>query len=256
MGPPLFSDGNFARDGLRSNALDLLQWGRRFSATETMSHDLPCRPSARSLQWGRRFSATETCDSLFETHTSSSASMGPPLFSDGNAVQHIHWRSREEGLQWGRRFSATETGSPSEKMRLTSAGLQWGRRFSATETRMRFCDSARSLGLLQWGRRFSATETKVVVVGLSAHNDASMGPPLFSDGNNDEIVIHSSSKHASMGPPLFSDGNHVQARGVEIVVNASMGPPLFSDGNRPPPKSFERHELQPGLRGVPRGSIF
>ena len=37
------------------------------------------------------------------------ASMGPPLFSDGDGRQAVECINRKEALQWGRRSSATET---------------------------------------------------------------------------------------------------------------------------------------------------
>ncbi len=59
MGPSLFSDGNRAR---------------RIVTT----------PSSTVLQWGRRYSATEILSAGSNHHRRSTASMGPSLFSDGN----------------------------------------------------------------------------------------------------------------------------------------------------------------------------
>src|SRR5579883_593726 len=82
MGPPFLNGGNLLSCELL-DALELLQWGRRFSTAET-AMILSAPPSSRSLQWGRRFSTAET-------------------------------RTRRGGvgvgasLQWGRRFSTAET---------------------------------------------------------------------------------------------------------------------------------------------------
>ena len=85
----------------------------------------------------------------------------------------------------------------------------------------------------------------------------SMGPPPFSDGNDDgwilrsAIVWHLQWGHRlsametcrsrrvtsgyqlpSMGPPPFGDGNVLSpSLGVASIVSASMGPPPFGDGN-------------------------
>ena len=46
-------------------------------------------------------------------------------------------------------------------------------------------------------------------------------------------IVATLTKNASMGPPLFSDGNtQCSQPGLQLVRRASMGPPLFSDGNR------------------------
>ncbi len=59
MGPPLFSDGNERNSCVSVYARFQLQWGRRFSATETRKPGAVPIVSV-ALQWGRRFSATET----------------------------------------------------------------------------------------------------------------------------------------------------------------------------------------------------
>ncbi len=60
MGPPLFSDGNISLPMPLQGENVRLQWGRRFSATETSWHYSGTFFAVRALQWGRRFSATET----------------------------------------------------------------------------------------------------------------------------------------------------------------------------------------------------
>ena len=155
MGPPLFSDGNPRHASLIASQPVALQWGRRSSATETTgTADVAAVTSL--LQWGRRSSATETA----------TASMMRPVIVK---------------LQWGRRSSATETSSRMVNSS-ASCSLQWGRRSSATETRFPplFQQFTREL---QWGRRSSATETRDDDAVPDHDFLASMGPPLFSDGN-------------------------------------------------------------------------
>ena len=61
------------------------------------------------------------------------ASMGPPLFSDGDACRILLVENDLKQLQWGRRSSATETNHIA-RMDAEIGKLQWGRRSSATET--------------------------------------------------------------------------------------------------------------------------
>ncbi len=85
---------------------------------------------------------------------------------------------------------------------------------------------------LQWGRRFSATETLATATGETASprfNGAAafQRRKLPSRGTSAGTIIV-----ASMGPPLFSDGNFLCRTGQATPADdASMGPPLFSDGN-------------------------
>ena len=110
----------------------VLQWGRRFAATETCDTDIGDL-SPYWLQWGRRFAATETGGF-------------PPC-----------GMLKLNRLQWGRRFAATETCTMSAKT-IRQNQLQWGRRFAATETATG-CSVRPGTERLQWGRRFAATET-------------------------------------------------------------------------------------------------
>ena len=151
----------------------MLQWGRRFSPTETPDQRYKCVPALRrfngavgfrlrrlyvtderyfignGLQWGRRFSPTETRPS---------------------PAGHIsQW-----GLQWGRRFSPTET-PRNTKRSWRLLALQWGRRFSPTETILT-ARGAMPTSTLQWGRRFSPTETDGNRPGTRGDRVASMGP--------------------------------------------------------------------------------
>ena len=127
-------------------------------------------------------------------------------------------------------------------VKLPIAALQWGRRSSATETlvwrcrmlllrgsfngaaalqRRRHTSWSASVGLsltLQWGRRSSATETVGGFLGVGPVGFASMGPPLFSDGDFGKMAFRSGgATPASMGPPLFSDGDLLEREKQELA---------------------------------------
>ena len=181
MGPPLFSDGDQITLPRKSLVCGLLQWGRRSSATETpadraVSEFVRWRfNGAAALQRRRRRSQSRAnsrengfngaaalqrrrrTDPRPNRPAHWHASMGPPLFSDGdsgssrkkfassrsfNGAAALQRRRRCGGhtlgssirtLQWGRRSSATETGVMTQII-IGADGLQWGRRSSATET--------------------------------------------------------------------------------------------------------------------------
>ncbi len=156
MGPPLFSDGNWLIGDVR-RWIGKLQWGRRFSATETYTNPSWIVSIPNTLQWGRRFSATETADSNDERHRYCDASMGPPLFSDGNQLAPGDTLAVRYALQWGRRFSATET----------TVSHFWC---------LNCCWASMGPPL------FSDGNCTIACWNIPARL-ASMGPPLFSDGN-------------------------------------------------------------------------
>ena len=109
------------------------------------------------LQWGRRLSSTETSGGAAVVVRTRGASMGPSTLVDGDAAgqpspdnPHLCFngavdsrRRRRAGgagskgycsvLQWGRRLSSTETRRPSPRAGKPRT-LQWGRRLSSTET--------------------------------------------------------------------------------------------------------------------------
>jgi hypothetical protein len=109
MGPPLLSDGDVPWIRQRPASLFLASMGPPLlSDGDTATPEGKLR-NDQTLQWGRRFSATETEPPEVRARAGSSASMGPPLLSDGDMAatpQHTH---QVLTLQWGRRFSATET---------------------------------------------------------------------------------------------------------------------------------------------------
>ena len=303
MGPPLFSDGDLMSTELYSTWASVLQWGHRFSAMETPLIIVAVILYGAWLQWGHRFSAMETCREYAGEHLLLDASMGPPLFSDGDRRNHAlvvlqsnrfngatafqRWRPGAVGdtpyadseLQWGHRFSAMET-LWEEGDETTLWLLQWGHRFSAMETVRangadavlirasmgpplfsdgdpgsarrwrtctacfngatafqrwrprtccRLCSRAR---LLQWGHRFSAMETPRHIDGRRLPLLASMGPPLFSDGDLEHAAVSAHGLACFNGATAFQRWRPVLSRfeGAALLV-ASMGPPLFSDGD-------------------------
>ena len=181
------------------------------------------------LQWGRRSSATETSGRKFVRLRNCGGFNGAAALQRRRQVFHIRQgqpdrcfngaaalqRRRHEPndgrpirkaeLQWGRRSSATET-RQGTNARADVYWLQWGRRSSATETREKQRNIA-AREQLQWGRRSSATETLLVSLQLLRLVPASMGPPLFSDGDVGKRSGRLQAASASMGPPLFSDGD-------------------------------------------------
>jgi len=82
MGPPLLSGGDIKRSPKRVPKVPL-QWGRRFSAAETLVLDDKA-DAFNLLQWGRRFSAAETVGAVANIGAQDVASMGPPLLSGGD----------------------------------------------------------------------------------------------------------------------------------------------------------------------------
>ena len=193
----------------------LLQWGRRCSAAEI------CRRPCRALCCKEGFNGaaavqrrkSEVFDHLPAGHAASmgpplfsggnsrrrvlhiaceAASMGPPLFSGGNALDAARISAALPVLQWGRRCSAAE-------MMISGVGgqnanvLQWGRRCSAAEMREEINSGMGQAIWLQWGRRCSAAEMLVSAIKQAPGMKASMGPPLFSGGNQFSARILASS---------------------------------------------------------------
>ena len=87
------------------------------------------------------------------------ASMGPRLFSRGEATWYRDSFFSVSALQWGRGFSAAES-----SIIVNDKGLQ---------------------NLLQWGRGFSAAERRHRNAAGELGKTASMGPRLFSRGEDD-----------------------------------------------------------------------
>ena len=135
----------------------LLQWGHHFSAMETARSgpgrclSSPCFNGATTFQrWKRRTSMAN--DDPFNGFNGATtfqrwkrlarpdartvcyiASMGPPLFSDGNEYVWQRPTSSEKRFNGATTFQRwkRETGRPTRR---TSWRLQWGHHFSAMET--------------------------------------------------------------------------------------------------------------------------
>jgi len=106
--------------------------------------------------------------------------MGPPLFSGGNIG-----RCKGAVVQPSRFNGAAAVQRRKSRRRSAAQASRWG---------------------LQWGRRCSAAEiSRPSRRGRLGR--ASMGPPLFSGGNNQPNNGGNDKLVASMGPPLFSGGN-------------------------------------------------
>ena len=103
MGPRLFSRGNTGSQGCGR-----LQ-SERFNGAAAFQ---PRKPDdvrgnderLRSLQWGRGFSAAETNRSKPLTRRSTSASMGPRLFSRGNAIGAWGCTTQQRGFNGAAAF--------------------------------------------------------------------------------------------------------------------------------------------------------
>src|SRR6185312_17489502 len=108
--------------------------------------------------------------------------MGPPLFSGGNA-----WASGHGLLRPGS-FNGAAAVQRRKCLHLllhqqALAKLQWGRRCSAAEISSDASALSAAL-MLQWGRRCSAAEIPEGIQRPRRRLGASMGPPLFSGGND------------------------------------------------------------------------
>ena len=94
MGPSSGDDGNLSVMGLKADAGETLQWGRRLVTTEMDE----ARPADRHLDAG--------------------ASMGPSSGDDGN-LKLVRERLQCWALQWGRRLVTTEMMPPGFRPRAT-----------------------------------------------------------------------------------------------------------------------------------------
>ena len=162
--------------------------------------------------------------------------MGPRLFSRGNVS------GRRRPCRDGKSFNGAATLQPRKcevegTLAHVSRLLQWGRDSSAAEIRPRNTASrARPAGFngaatLQPRKLDDAAVPPAGATGFNGA--ATLQPRKFlswqSSGGGDCL--------ASMGPRLFSRGNNDGIGSVQIANLASMGPRLFSRGNgsaRPP----------------------
>ena len=201
-----------------------LQWGRRFSTTETLesycrTRHGPSRCFNGAVVFQRRKHAfTEFVNRLALRQLS--ASMGPSFFNDGNLVDVRPCNARIEN--WS--FNGAVVFQRRKRIAPWTSGRQWGRRDGNAET-------------------------------------SSMGPSFFNDGNaelqsqriadrttkyysfNGAVVFQRRKpdsaapapfRHRFNGAVVFQRRKQIQPRRVGICIherNASMGPSFFNDGN-------------------------
>ena len=126
-------------------------------------------------------------------------------------------------------------------------------RFNAAAGDDRRRPAAADLGLtnktqLQWGRRWIPTETRRVLRRLSLV-DASMGPPVDTDGDDPLELALIDAWLASTGPTVDTDRDAQGLRARLARSAASMGPPANVDGDsRSPQMAWTASQLQWGRR--------
>ena len=109
------------------------------------------------LQWGRLLSKAETCHETSDMPCQIHASMGPPSFEGGNAVEIANLKTRKSSFNGAAFFRRRKRGGdckPEDKKKQ----LQWGRLLSKAETRFMIAEAAVYVSL-QWGRLLSKAET-------------------------------------------------------------------------------------------------
>ena len=133
--------------------------------------------------------------------------MGPQLYSCGNTESEANDYCLEHPLQWGHNFTVAEI-SMFQASKPSSSPLQWGHNFTVAEicnrgirqadwkggfngaTTLQLRKSAGAKNwllpgeLLQWGHNFTVAEMPIVRIENYTHTQASMGPQLYSCGNN------------------------------------------------------------------------
>ncbi len=135
MGPPSFGGGNMPVSPLRSRCVtcfngatvfrrwkqnsvprlrgppDVLQWGHRLSAVETLRCRTGTRMRLRGFNGATVFRRWKRCSKIPNLGMLGLASMGPPSFGGGNDGTRQQLGERLCALQWGHRLSAVETSS-------------------------------------------------------------------------------------------------------------------------------------------------
>ena len=182
-----------------------LQWGRDFSAAEIRSaghsRRRPCPASMGPRLFSRGNSAAST-----KTPNAGMASMGPRLFSRGNLAgprrgappgtgfngaatfQPRKCRGPARAAAVGPGFNGAATFQPRKLQASRDLRLRLGGFNGAATFQPRKCGGpmAQPLGIdrLQWGRDFSAAEIWITNLSPPRNFNASMGPRLFSRGND------------------------------------------------------------------------
>ena len=111
MGPPPFGDGNVPDSWVPISDHTPLQWGHRLSAMETRCPVRPSKSLSDCFNGATAFRRWKQAATDLKVANSSTASMGPPPFGDGNRTSATSPSSIFPRLQWGHRLSAMETGA-------------------------------------------------------------------------------------------------------------------------------------------------
>ena len=180
MGPPLFSDGDDATFRTSEITRRASMGPPLFSDGDAKHPSITSTMNAASM--GPPLFSDGDSDRQGVEMPTPFASMGPPLFSDGD--RRLPPTSRRSLLRFNGAAALQRRRLISEWPRLHqvisfngAAALQRRRLQPEVIT-------PETAVMLQWGRRSSATETILSPFRRLAETFASMGPPLFSDGDN------------------------------------------------------------------------
>jgi len=183
MGPRLFSRGNHITVVLGTGGASVLQWGHDFSAVEILEICAASLPQIQSFNGATTFQPWKLGGALPVVAPRAMASMGPRLFSRGNAAHCAKEARAIIWLQWGHDFSAVEIMGLDSPKAITDRASMGPRLFSRGNA-SRWPQGQMISRSLQWGHDFSAVEMARKRDGLTPSDSASMGPRLFSRGNS------------------------------------------------------------------------
>ena len=159
MGPRLFSRGNVHDSHSDSKKALMLQWGRGFSAAETVCSVHTDATDGTGFNGAAAFQPRKPRASAERQSWGPPASMGPRLFSRGNGHTLGQWQPRRRASMGPRLFSRGNLDCRNKSATIPRT-LQWGRGFSAAETPTLAASTLSLAPTLQWGRGFSAAETR------------------------------------------------------------------------------------------------
>ncbi|GEM_PF-857468 len=206
----------------------MLQWGHGYSAVETLFKEIQQLPSVL-LQWGHGYSAVETYWSIALSAVTSRASMGPRLFSRGNLAGERGAAESSAALQWGHGYSAVETFwceqvDDSSHCFNGATAIQPWKQLPRISCRSGACSFNGATAIQPWKRRH---ETWMQRNPSSFNGATAIQPWKRSPPPRQAYLV----QPASMGPRLFSRGNNLWDFEGRNMPRASMGPRLFSRGN-------------------------
>ena len=168
--------------------------------------------SYSALQWGRGFSAAESLYLTRRCLCDFSASMGPRLFSRGELRAHKEQYGGADASMGPRLFSRGEAYAQWEHL-VPGGMLQWGRGFSAAESHpcggalYKKCEA--SMGPRLFSRGESAIHWPRCTAWTSFNGAAAFQPRRVSWSACAVVACP-----ASMGPRLFSRGEALSSRSV------------------------------------------